>query len=241
MSDLIDKLSTNNYVIFSLSFLLIVLIALFIIVYFAGRGKKTKNENAVIDKTVNNSNISNDIDFDHGEYVKETTAEFELTPITDVKPIQDEFISSVKEEETPAIDINSKSVDEVPLADFNFDDLSKSISAELDKLKEDTKVDPNVIGTTANLNDTENNLPEVTFVDAFKEVDSNIKPVEIAKVEDFNQTGASQNQSEPTFITDFSSFEEIKPTSSESEPIKKDEVPIFASFNQETFDINKKD
>ena len=84
MSDLIDKLSTNNYVIFSLSFLLIVLIALFIIVYFAGRGKKTKNENAVIDKTVNNSNISNDIDFDHGEYVKETTAEFELTPITDV-------------------------------------------------------------------------------------------------------------------------------------------------------------
>lgn len=242
MKELIDTLSNNNYVIYGLSILLGVLIILFFIVLFSGKNKNAKKADAVEnsdDVIVPNGN--NNIDFDHNEYVKETTAEFELTPLSDVKPTPDGFMPNLNYEESPAIDSNNKSVEDVPLADFSFDELSKSISDELDKLKEEEKLskrDDNVLGE----------IPTVTFVDAFKQTNDEIKPIEITKLHDIDQTQVTQSEvqmpvinnaaSEPTFITDFNQVANQKV----SEPvIKEDETPLFNRFSPETYDINKKD
>lgn len=214
MNDIIDKLSGNNYVIIGLCILLAVLVILFIVVLFSGKSKKKKTTE-VINEVKEESIPTNDIDFDHGEYVKETTAEFELTPIADLKPVEDEFIPEVKEEESPALDMSSTG--EIPLPDFNFDELSKSISDELNRLKEEEDASSSVIS------------PDKT-IDTFKET-SEVKPLDIPKEE---------NNINPSNGPILPENNEVK--SSVNEPVLKDEeVPLFARFNQETYEINKKD
>lgn len=255
MSDFIEKLANNNYVIIGLAVLLGVLIILFFVLLISGKGKKNKEDDTPIEINKEESIVPNNIDFDHGEYVKETTAEFELTPITEVKPTPDEFMPDVNVEESPAINVNNKSLEDVPLADFNFDDLSKSISEELDRLKieeenqttEVPTINSNpVVSETAPSSPTDNSIPQVTFVDAFKEVDNKV-PVETLNV---SNTAANNNvvlpnnsAEEPSFITDFSNFQPNtanKPATNEP-VIKETETPLFARFNQETYEINKKD
>lgn len=259
MNELIENLANNNTVIIGLGILLGVLVIAFIALLFTGKGKKTKKEEVKTEEPIAASNANN-IDFDHGEYVKETTAEFELTPITEVKPVPDEYMPNVNFEESPAID-KSKNIDDIPLADFNFDDLSKSISEELDKLKdEEAKI---------NSEEEANVTPDTSVVDAFAQAPEAI-PVETPKVEEPNINFTDNvilPTSEPTFITDVADINvpEVKvetpeiisdePTMEQpivresvtsnpavSEPvIKEEDVPLFARFNQETYDLNGKD
>ena len=267
MSELIENLANNNNVIIGLSVLLGILVILFIIMLFSNKGKKPKKEETLDQNIEVNSSSNNNIDFDHGEYVKETTAEFELTPITEVNPVPDEFVPNVNVEESPAID-KSKNVEDVPLADFNFDDLSKSISEELDKLKEEEY--SQAVETIPVAQETNIEAPKADVVDAFKEVEPEFKSLDVAKFEEFTSPNINPSEgivtpeapiSEPSFITDFSAFETqtepVKPAEIEkpvevsevvlekpivNEPvIKENDVPLFARFNQETYDINKKD
>ena len=251
MKDIIESLANNNYVIIGLSVLLGILIILFFVLLFS-KNKKKPEESKPIDEENISGSTTNNIDFDHSEYVKETTVEFELTPITDVQPTPDGFVPEVKVEESPAIDKNAKSIDDVPLADFNFDELSKSISQEIENLKKEEEA--------AAINESNQ-----ATVDAFKEVED-IKPVEVTKVDSISASNISQptETSNPTpapVTQEFNEFIIDAPTPVTTEaPINNPEpvqtttasevqtqaqngqqTPIFASFNQETFDINKKD
>lgn len=240
MKELIDTLANNDYVIYSLAGLLGILVILFFILLFSGKNKKTKKEEKIVEN-IEEKIVPDAIDFDHNEYVKETTAEFELTPIADVKPTPDEFVPDVKFEESPAIDINAKNVEDVPLADFNFDELSKSISAELDKLRDDELKAKEA-----------NKSYEVPTAEAFSAAENGIKPIELARYEDLKLDEVEQTSDvkyeEPTFITDFNAIPDTKPIetqvqeSKDSTPVINDvETPLFARFNQETYDINAKD
>ena len=244
MRDILDFMIESEYFTTGLIILLIVLIILFFIVLFLGKEKNVKNELAKDELKNDENNQNNNIDFDHNEYVKETTAEFELAPVSEVAPAPDNFVPEATEE-TPAIKFNSK--EEPVLKDFSFDELSKSISEELDKLKlEEEQAElskefkPVVINNIADLDD------------AFKESSEEI-PVETPKAEEVKDN--SENIS-PVFITDAVSTkeeemvlpklanEEVKEVQKEETPkpvLSDDEVPLFARFNQETYDINKKD
>ena len=251
MKDIIETLANNDYVIIGLSVLLGILIILFFILLFSKNKKKQTEEVKEIDEqNIAGNNQSNDIDFDHNEYVKETTAEFELTPITDVKPAPDGFIPLVKEEETPAIDMKTKTIDDVPLADFNFDELSKSISQEIENLKNEEALMAN-----------EESTQKISAADAFKEIES-VKPVEAPVTPNINSTVGVNVPNQTPKIEEFNEFIIDSPFTTDapkventvntqvnevinqapSEPVIKDEqTPLFARFNPETYDINKKD
>ena len=241
MDKVLDFMINNDYFSIGLLCLLVVLVILFFVVLFLGKNKNVKNEIIVPEDNNTDNVVDNNIDFDHGEYVKETTAEFELAPINEVAPAPDNYIPEVQEE-SPAIKFESR--EEPVLKDFSFDELSKSISDELDKLKnEDEQVD--VVNSVVNEQPS-----EFKSFDAFKET-SDIKPVEINRISDIENAG-------PVFITDRPNFEKedtmVLPKLAQegikeelkkeevNEPILKDEeVPLFQRFNQETFEINKKD
>ena len=261
MKELIENLANNNYVIIGLSILLGILIIIFFALLF-GKKKNSKPEEAkaIDEENIAGNNNESNIDFDHSEYVKETTAEFELTPITDVQPTPDGFVPEVSAEESPAIDMKTKTIDDVPLKDFDFDELSKSISQEIENLKLEEEA-----------NKAAGNVSAEPTVDAFKQIDD-IKPVEVTKVENIGatvNTDAGVTNPAPTpEVASFNDFILESPISAPApepvaqpsfEPVSAPEVatpaaptnpepvisdvqtPLFASFNQETYDINKKD
>lgn len=226
MQDIIENLSNNNSVIIGLSIIVGVLVLLFFFILLSG--KKNKKEETSIDENIEPINEANDLDFNHDEYVKETTAEFELTPIEDIKPAIDEYVPDIKEEETPALNINSES-EELPLADFSFDELSKSIALELDKLKEEKKSIPKE-ETEASSKNNENDV-----INPFND-DSIFKPYKVSKIEDM--ITEEEKEEKPTFKV----TEDIFKKNDAAEPVLKEEnVPLFARFNQETYDITDKD
>ena len=211
MKDIIEQLANNNYVIIGLACLLVFLIILFLVLLFSKKSKITEEDSVLEEKTEENKTYD-DINFDAGEYVKETTAEFELTPISELEPAPDEYIPDVNFEESPAIEINQKEVDEVPLADFDFDELSKSISRELDKIKTDDNSEDNM--------------------DLFKETGNEFKAVEVTRFDDIKENSINPDEGI------------IFPNKAENntEPVlKEEETPLFARFNAETYEINKKD
>ena len=176
MKELIENLANNNYVIIGLSVLLGILIIMFFVLLFSKNKTKKPQESKVVDEeNIAGDNKESNIDFDHSEYVKETTAEFELTPITDVQPQPDGFVPEVSAEESPAIDMKTKTIDDVPLKDFDFDELSKSISQEIENLK------------LEEANKGINPVEAENTVDTFKQIDD-IKPIEVTKVDNINTT-----------------------------------------------------
>lgn len=232
MNDFLDFIVSNEYFGIGLVVLLVVLVILFFVVLFSGNKKKvnkiiTADEN--IDANLKSDEDNSNLDFDHNEYVKETTAEFELAPISEVMPNTSEEIPEVREE-SQAIKIESSNNEPV-LKEFSFDELSKSIANELEKLKQEE-----------DLNKEEEEIPEVNITK-------------------FDELASKVEISEPVFITNAASFKEEneivlpklanddkKEEKNEEvkeelpEPILKDEeVPLFARFNQETYEINKKD
>lgn len=237
MDDFVNFILYNKYFSTGLVIALIILIVIFFIVLFSGKTKSVKKENN--DETDKNDftvreSTNFDTNFDHTEYERETTAEFELAPVSEVLPNTDESIPEVKEE-SQALKVETNA--EVPvLKDFSFDELSKSISEELDKLKNEEN--------TSNVEEETNQNPLPTF-------SSEIKEVNVTKFDDINN-----NFEEPKLVTspeapvnEFLTEEPVKEESfpvndneNKQEPILKEEnVPLFARFNQETYDINKKD
>ena len=256
MMDYINKLANNDYILTGLIILLIILVIIFFIVLFFG-GKKDKKKDNVESNNDDFNNVNSNIDFNHEEYVKETTAEFELAPIDEVKPADDN-ISVETTEESPAYKVE---FEENEMNNFSFDDLSKMISEELDKNEEVKESDIENVSEVS----TNQNIPEVTFVDTFKEVQSEIKPVEVEKMEnianvfkkeeipDLNpvlidkKVEAQKNDEMvlPKLADAYLNKLNVQKTdevNTSSEPIIKDEqTPLYARFNPESYEIDKKD
>ena len=283
MKEFIDKLANNDYVLMGLIILLVVLVILFFIVLlFTGKGKKKKD---VVKENV--APITNDapqnIDFNHDEFVKETTAEFELTPLSEIEPQTNEFVPD-KIEESPAYKFDAPDVEKEPVQfnNFSFDELSKMISDELSQVETMT---PQEDMTVPEIEKTQIDIPTVTFVDSFKQVEEEIKPVEVSSLDQFDKPSENKTNDNfssvfinkempkhetktevvlPKLATDINAIrQEFKQNSNGiynpfaantektnvneeankvSEPvIKEEETPLFARFNAETYDINKKD
>ena len=255
MMNFLDKIANSDLVLTVLVISLIVLVTLFFIVLFLG-GKKQNKKDVVkeekIDDSLNNANL----DFDHEEYVKETTAEFELAPVNEaIEPNEAEPVNN--SEESPAYNFEDVNIENETkeMNNFSFDELSKMISDELEKSNaedESTKVEEKSEPVKE-----KNNVPEVTFVDTFKEVEEEIKPVEVSKIDNINNVFEKE---EPEKIENVLINKEVvenaanemelpklagevkKEVKLEREPVIKDEVtPLYARFNQETYEIDKKD
>lgn len=265
MKEFLDYVSANDYVTYGLCGLLAILVILFFIVLFSGNGsKKTKTEE-IKDNNKEEETKNQNLDFDHKEYVKETTAEFELAPVNEVNPVPDNFEPEVKEEESPAFKTDSNIG---PVTNFSFDELSKMISNELNDLDKTTEfstttsipvVEPEEVKPVI-AEETKEEIPKVTFVDAFKETETSTRPVEVDKIDEINNI--FKPIEEPKKEEKIESFERPRivlpklasdakkeePVRSEpvinksSQPVlKEDEIPLFARFNQETYDIKKED
>ena len=296
MKDFLDKVANNDQILIGLVIILIALIiAFFIVLLFSGKGKKKQQTVVVPEENTNNMQNPN-VNFDQNEYVKETTAEFELAPIGDIAPVNDEFVPEVTEE-TPAHHVDT--IDQLERKDvptFSFDELSKMISSELDNYEPDPSIENTQVVDI--VKEDTNPIPEVTFVDSFKEekpVEPVMEPVKPEVNDNFSsvyvnnavkpQTNNDQivlpkriSQSDlmkaldkttsnisdfekktetpspkPLDIPEFVPVEPVQPVTNNfsqnfnevktaSEPIIKDEdQPLFARFNQETYDINTKD
>ena len=307
MKEIIDKAANNDYVLIGLIALLVLLVIIFFIVLLFG-GKKKEDSSSNKSEELSNTDVitptliePTNLDFDHEEYVKETTAEFELTPLEDIKPAEDEALPVVMEE-SPTRKVESiNPIDQNMVNTFNFEELSRMISEELDKVNNENSDLPKEIKEekiefpdehkslfetlsqsedvkSENRVDTpsfsfepikeekvevaptiEPTVPEVKFVDSFKEIESTPTKVEVEKprsISDdlrakFNNNYSSVFLNNDTRKEDAESigFElpklaEEKPmeVNKTSEPvIKEEDVPLFERFNQETYDINKKD
>lgn len=236
MLDFFNNIFGNEYFGIALIALLIFLVVLFFIILIFGKDDKDKKilaeskdgfaDDSVPEKIeINNDNTTS---FDISEFTKEATGEFELKEIEDVKPVDNDFLPEVKEE-SPAINIvseTSKTLDDegspngVLMEDFNFDDLSKSIADELEKLKNEQST-IEVKPAEKEVIDTPNEpaaIPSVKFVDSFEEV--NVTPIkELAKEKIELPKVDLRNNDEPV--------------------IKEDNVPLYARLNQDNYDINK--
>lgn len=234
MNDLINNLANNNYVIIGLAVLLGLLITLFVVILLSDKKEKPRKDNKTIEKNNDEQIITTDeINFDHDGYIKETTAEFELAPISEINPVSDDQELEVKVEETPARDFKDV---EAPLGDFSFDELSKSISEELDKLKlEEENADENKV-----VEEPTATIPQ-------------IREVPVSKVSDINVSSQEPTFIQPDFIIN-NPAESVQPnfqpevnkepvqSNNVVEPVlKENNVPLFARFNQETYDISNKD
>ena len=254
MMDFLDKVANSDLVLTSLVIALIVLVTLFFIVLFLGGKKQNKKEIIKEEKFDDTSNSAN-LDFDHEEYVKETTAEFELAPVEEAVEASDE-VSIDSSEESPAYNFEDMhgEIENKEMNNFSFDELSKMISDELEK---NNIEEENTALEVSSEEKEESNIPEVTFVDTFKEVEEEIKPVEFSKLDNIGSVFEKEEPSRienvlidkkvaektndeivlPKLASDIK--EEVK---LESEPVIKDEAtPLYARFNQETYEIDKKD
>ena len=133
----------------------------------------------------------------------------------------------IENNEAVAIKVESSNSEPI-VKSFSFDELSKSISEELNKLKLEEEKE------LTNNETKEDNIPEVNITK-------------------FDELASKVEISEPVFITEGASIKKedeiVLPKLAKEEkkeelpePILKDEeVPLFARFNQETYEINKKD
>lgn len=265
MMDFIDELANNDIFLTSLVGVLILLVIIFFIILFWGGKKSKKKSNEVvnnIDDQIMGDNPS--VDFNHEEYVKEATAEFELAPASEVKATtQDVEVNNI--EETPAYKYDgAASVETTQMNNFSFDELSRMISEELnnlDKQEEFTKEiptfeQPPVVEKVEVKEEMpkeikeEANIPQVTFVDSFKEVKPEPIPVEVSKpiepVVFEKEALSSLDQVLINKTVNETNENEIKlpklASEEKSEPvIKENNVPLYARFNQESYDIKEKD
>lgn len=260
MLDFLDKIANNDYVLTGLVILLIILVIIFFIVLFLGGKTKSKPVEKIENDDNNFDNKNANINFDHDEYVKETTGEFDLTPLREIEPVSEE-VSLDSVEESPAYsvsnDIDKHEVSE--MNNFSFDELSKMISEELNKMEVNTSSSENIQNNELNNIEVEKNIPEVKFVDTFKEIEEEVKPVEITKVESFDNVfkEKSENDFNKIFVDKKVNLEKTaqielpklasnntneEKVNLSSEPIIKEEnTPLYARFNQESYDLNKKD
>lgn len=175
MKEFLDNVANNDQVLIGLVILLIVLIvAFFIVLLFSGKSSKKKQSTVVVPEDnlepVQNPNVN----FNQNEYVKETTAEFELAPLEDIKPTNDEFVPEVTEE-TPSHKFESiEQLERQTVPTFSFDELSKMISAELDSYDSDQSLEKTQTMETVKEDTTV--IPQVTFIDSFKEEEK--EPIE---------------------------------------------------------------
>lgn len=304
MKEFIDKMANNDYVLIALIALLILLVIAFFIVLLCSGKKKNKN-NSLSDESTKSvvdvpaSTPNDNIDFNHEEYVKETTAEFELTPIADIKPISEDVMPIVQEESPSRKVENIRPVEAGLMNTFSFDELSKMISEELNKSEEnvassssaqnenysfEVKDEPKDIFNSKPAFESKPVLdegdpyafafekPQATepSTDAFKTIAEEPKPVELPKTNEVkapevNASSSISDNLRAKFSNNFGTLftnnnvvsndielpkmasEEVKNPEplnvmEKNEPVIKDEeVPLFARFNQETYDINKKD
>ena len=297
MKEFIDKMANNDYVLIALIALLIILVIAFFIVLLCSGKKKNTIKEVKKDENLNNGpELIQDpnVDFNHEEYVKETTAEFELSPIADIKPINEEIIPIIQEESPSRKVENIRPVDENMMNTFSFDELSRMISDELNKTEEQSTPEVKTDSEEKNVA-SDNSFPFSTFkpIDVEEKTgfdEASIKTPEVSSIDDiFAQAPVTVSDTafkeevksevtevkKPTDISDslrakfsnnfgslfmnsmMKSDEDLelpKPAESVQEPIvkevenanlepviKEEDVPLFARFNQETYDLNKKD
>ena len=129
------------------------------------------------------------------------------------------------------VNINTDA-EEIPLKDFSFDELSRSIAAELDRLKEEKK-------SQVKVEEKEEESKDYEVINPFND-ESIFKPFKVSNIEDMIN---EENKEEPKEEkATFKVTEDIFKKDESSEPVLKDEeTPLFARFNQETYDISNKD
>lgn len=242
--DFIDNLANNDIFLTSLIIVLVVLVIAFFFVLFLGEKKgkakniKTDNKKDDVLPTVD----GNDINFNHDEYVKEATLEFELSPVRDVKEELPE-VQLDRMEEFPSYEIErNSSVDETDMKNFSFDELSKMISEELNNLDNNESSE----------NKSEDTNKEEAVINAFKEVDFEPTPVE---TDNFNFNPIFKEE-DKTALDSVLINKVVEPEKNDeiilpkladeskvtNEPVLKDEnIPLYARFSQETYDIKEKD
>ena len=241
--DFIEDLANSDIFLTSLIVVLVVLVITFFLVLFLGGKKDKTKENSAESKKddVLPTVDGNDINFNHDEYVKEATLEFELSPVKDVKEELPE-VQLDRIEESPAYQLdNNPSLEEADMRNFSFDELSKMISEELNNLDKNDNVDESKVDE------------QDSFINAFKEVDSEPKPVETENLINANPIFKEDDKTlfdsvlinkvveteKDNDIVLPKLAEEIK---SKNDPVLKDEdVPLYARFNQETYDLKEKD
>ena len=232
MLDFFNKIFGNEYFGIALIVLLVFLVILFFVVLIFAKDDKIKEEvkddsletfkdDELPEKVEINDNTTS---FDYTEYVKETTDEFELAPIEDIKPTPDDFVVDAPIEESIAI---AKSEEENLLkTDFNFDELSKEISKELENIKiKEEKIDNFSINNenTEDIvieNSVDNEIPVVTFIDEEE------KPKEEVKQNNYSSIFTNKEVIKNALNSD---------QANNNEPVIKEEnKPLFASFNNES-------
>lgn len=239
MMDFIDNLANNDIFLTSLIIVLVILVITFFLVLFLG-GKKNKPKNNIKENKTDDifpTVEGNDVDFNHEEYVQEATNEFELTPVQDVKEVLSE-VQLDKIEESPAYQVENNSFNEEPeMRNFSFDELSKMISDELDNIdKKDEE--------TSKIKETTNSDEQETFINTFKEVKT--EPVSVETESELNNNSFDSlminKVVEPEKNEDIVLPKLKEEETNSNEPLIKDEdVPLYARFNHESFDLKDKD
>lgn len=256
--DFIDELANNDLFLTLLIVILIVLvITFFLVLFFSGKKSKVKEVSNNLNKEDEFPTIAgNDINFDHDDYVKEATLEFELSPVQDVKAVLNE-IKLDKIEESPAYHVDdNKSLEPTDMKNFSFDELSKMISEELDNLDKEDKIEESI--STPQESKVEEapkvdaSIPKVTFVDSFKTIEEEPIKLEtpVEKTEPLFKEEAKtsfdsvlinkvvQSNDEKEF--DLPKLADNAKSDSEA-VIKENDVPLYARFNQESYNLNQKD
>lgn len=253
--DFIDNLANNDIFLTSLIVVLVVLVITFFLVLFLG-GKKDKVKNIKTDNEKDDvlpTVDGNDINFNHDEYVKEATLEFELSPVKDIKEELPE-VQLDRIEESPAYQLDrNASVDDNGMRNFSFDELSKMISEELNNLDKNDSFEENSELSSENISNENKINEQDSFINAFKEVDSEPKSVETENLINVNPIFKEEDKTaldsvlinkvvEPEKNDEIILPKLADEPKSTNEPVLKDEnVPLYARFNQESYDINQKD
>ncbi len=240
MMDFIDNLANNDIFLTSLIIVLVILVITFFLVLFLG-GKKNKPKNNIKENKTDDifpTVEGNDVDFNHEEYVQEATNEFELTPVQDVKEVLSE-VQLDKIEESPAYQVENNSFNEEPeMRNFSFDELSKMISDELDNI--DKKEEE-----TSENNETINNDEQDSFINTFKQVET--EPISVEAEPELNSTTSFDSLMINKVVESEKNEDIVLPklkdeeTASNEPIIKDEEVPLYARFNHESFDLKDKD
>lgn len=275
MVEFFEFMLGNKYYSLALLALLVVLLIVFFCILF-----NTKDENIKTEVKKKDNDHEENYDAKHEDYVKETTAEFELIEINEdeLSPTPDEVMPEIKEE-SPAYNFSSQAtkVSDEFVTDFSFDKLSQMIMNSFDKIDENTdqvvnedadakaaveqvvtddvnldendKAAEEVKIEDASLNkDEENNEEEIT--DAFKEV-TPFTSVEVTNIEEIDKKNYTKNNNafSSVFVNkdvissslDKITLDKKEVVEEKNEPILKDnDVPLFARFENETYDLTNK-